>query len=84
MNSPDFHNGNVALSNMALHRLCFALDEKIRNEHANKDGRVNYEIKFSFNELLEIIISEEDISNSEIHLSRKLFYERFKTSTPLH
>ncbi|MGV3609437.1 MAG: ABC-three component system protein [Fluviicola sp.] len=77
LNSSDFQNGNSHLANLALHRLCFKLDEKIRLEHSSKTSKVDYEVKFSFQELYDIILDDLDVTNNEIYQSRKLFYDTF-------
>jgi hypothetical protein len=75
--SSDFHGGNHGLAAMALKRICFELDSKIRYEHASKNSKSDYEIKFSFNELMAIINSNQDISANDVYLCRKLFYDLY-------
>lgn len=64
--SDDFHTGNHGAAGMSLKRITFELDLKIRNEHATKDSKSNYEIRFSFKDLLDIIHDSKDISQNEV------------------
>jgi len=75
LNSSDFHNDNEGLSSMALQRISFELDSKIRFEHANKDSKEDYEIIFSFQEIMDIIFSTEDVQSNNIYICRKLFFD---------
>jgi hypothetical protein len=75
LNSSDFHNNNEGLSSMALQRISFELDSKIRFEHANKDSKEVYEIIFSFQEIMDLIISTEDVQSNNIYICRKLFFD---------
>lgn len=84
LNSQDFHNGNQGLASMALNRLSFKLDEKIRSEHATKPSKDLYDIKFSFQELLSIINETNDVSSNNIFISRKLFYNEFINKVETH
>jgi hypothetical protein len=75
LNSSDFHNNNEGLSSMALQRISFELDNKIRFEHANKDSKEDYEIVFSFQEIMDIIFSTEYVQSNNIYICRKLFFD---------
>lgn len=77
LRSVDFHADNEGLASMALNRLCFELDSKIRSEHATKSAKSEYEIKFSFEDLIEIINSNIDVSTNDIYICRKLFYDSY-------
>lgn len=72
-----FLNANTGLINLALPRLTFMLDEKIRTEHATKGGKDKYNICFSFQELNNIIQDINDVRLNEIYLSRKYFFEKY-------
>ena len=84
LNSQDFHNGNQGAANMALNRISFKLDEKIRSEHADKKSKDLYDIKFSFQELLSIIYETNDVSLNNIFISRNLFYNEFINKVKTH
>ncbi|MGL2995170.1 ABC-three component system protein [Flavobacterium sp. TSSA_36] len=84
LNSHDFHNGNQGLASMALNRLSFKLDEKIRCEHATKPSKDLYDIRFSFQELLLIINETNDVSSNNIFISRNLFYNEFINKVKTH
>ncbi|WP_348799158.1 ABC-three component system protein [Flavobacterium adhaerens] len=84
LNSSDFHNGNNGASTITLNHLTFKLDEKIRHEHATKDGKAEYDIKFSFQELHSIINDDFDVLTNNIFQSRKLFYEEFVKNVIAH
>lgn len=75
--SNDFHIGNSGAAAMSLKRLTFELDSKIRTEHATKTSKEDYEIQFSFEELVGIINNTEDISHNESYICRKMFYDLY-------
>ncbi|GAA4146984.1 hypothetical protein GCM10022216_32510 [Sphingobacterium kyonggiense] len=77
LKSIDFHMDNEGLASMALKRLCFELDSKIRSEHATKSTKNDYEIRFSFDDLIGIINSNIDVSTNDIYICRKLFYDSY-------
>ncbi|MFN5982098.1 MAG: ABC-three component system protein, partial [Fluviicola sp.] len=86
LQKPDFHGENEGLASMALKRLCFELDAKIRFEHANKNSKEDYEIFFSFHELINLIFSNEDVQANDIYICRKLFFDiymDFRTNSTL-
>ena len=75
--SSDFHTGNQGASAMTLKRLMFELDSKIRTEHATKNSKNNYEIQFSFEELIGIVHDVLDVSRSESYICRSTFYDLY-------
>ena len=86
LKKPDFLGENEGLASMALKRLSFELDAKIRFEHANKNSKENYEIFFSFQEIIKLIFSSEDVQANDIYSCRKLFFDiymDFKTNSTL-
>ncbi|MES2239440.1 MAG: ABC-three component system protein [Bacteroidota bacterium] len=84
LNSQVFHDGNNGASTMTLNRLSFKLDERIRREHATKDGKEEYDIKFSFQELHSIINDDFDVSTNNIFTSRNCFYNEFIKNVIAH
>ena len=61
---------------MAYYRLSFELDNRIRREH-KKASKNLFDIKFSLNEINEIIRSNEEFISKEIYECRKLFYDTY-------
>jgi hypothetical protein len=78
LQSADFHNGNNGAANLAFHRFCHTLDEKIRFEHANKAGKAFYDIRFTFQEIFECLMSNVDVTANDVYKSRKLFFDAYK------
>lgn len=77
LKSVDFHRNNDGLASMALKRLSFELDKKIRYEHATKDSKEDYEIIFSFQEIMDIIYSNIDVQANNTYVCRKLFFDLY-------
>lgn len=73
--STDFHAENEGAATMTLKRLTFELDLKIRTEHATKDSKNDYEIKFSFEELFRIIHDTVDVLHNDSYICRSIFYD---------
>lgn len=62
---------------VAYKKLSFDLDNLIRTEH-KKASKKLFDIKFSFQEILQIINNEDDFIQKDIYECRKIFYETFK------
>lgn len=69
-------SASEAVIDDAYRRLLFALDHRIREEH-KKVNRNLYDIKFSLEEINELIRDEETFTGKEIYDCRKLFYETY-------
>lgn len=77
---------NSISSESALKRLVYALDCKIREEHKTKRSKSEYDIKFSLQEIENIVNDNSEFQMIEIYKCRKKFYTLFEESykrTPL-
>jgi hypothetical protein len=72
-----FCGSDLGAAKLALKRLTYSLDFKIREEHQTKNGKKEYDINFSFSKLNEIINDNQDFSEHELYISRELFYSTF-------
>ena len=63
---------------LAYLKIITNLDSKIRYEHNTKQSKSEYDIKFSFSELITLIQDEEILSNNAIFDNRKYFYNAFQ------
>src|SRR5690606_35239260 len=69
--------GNPSRAELAYKRLSFELDNKIRSEHKNKASKNLYDIKFSLQEIDNIIKDQTIFDNQGIYECRKIFYGTF-------
>lgn len=65
-----------AVIDNAYYRLLFELDHRIRQEH-QKVHKDRFDIKFSLNEINELIRSNDAFTNKDIYDCRKLFYDTY-------
>ncbi len=72
--------GRIAL---ALKRLTFELDSKIRTEHKKKYKPL-FKVFFSMSRLNEVIKDNSDFDNSNIYNQRKTFYSLFINLVKIH
>lgn len=69
--------GNPSRAELAYKRLSFELDNKIRSEHKNKASKNLYDIKFSLQEIINIINDQSIFESQGVYECRKIFYETF-------
>ncbi len=69
-------NNNQGRADLAHIKLTYLLDEKIRSEH-KKGEKTLYDIKFSLQELLDLINDASEFQASKMHEIRKAFYTEF-------
>lgn len=75
-----FKNGDEGSAIMALNRLSYNLDEKIRKEHQVQKRKEDYNVVFSFQEIENIINTEDEVKSRNIFIARKLFYLAFQSA----
>lgn len=68
---------NIGRVNSAYSRITLALDTKIRTEH-KKASKALFDIKFSFQEIFDIIDSDAEFVDQNIFESRKAFYDAYQ------